>query len=741
MELPLRVDRRVRVLLVALALGGVGWLVYANRWRIGRHAVEIADPVVRKWASREVARLSDGSYRLTASTIIVNEAERSVRIDTVIITTDLAVNARRALPLPAMTLRFRNCALRGIDLTRLTAGSGLHIASAGCDSVALAAEVPRPTTAKSTADDGGAFLSLQGDLDLPREIPFIRVDTVAFPQVAVAVGLTGRAGRRMAVGFDRLAVRLDSLHYDPRQKRDARRTLFSRDVTVSLEGFEGSREAANRLALRRLTAGLANGTLRLDGFEYEPLPGPFADSLGFTSLSVGRLALDDVNWRGFLSTGDIAVGRMTVDSVTVSVSPSGSKSARAEAVPMVRPLRPPLAVTLRTIGRAVRLDTLALSNVKLVQPELSSEFRTTTTLDTMLVANVAFSDDPALWNGPYPIGRVTVDARGVLRRNTSGERVALRSLLVDLPARSARAADLKVGPEGSDADFLRRTRWRSDRVTLAADSVTITGADWNSYLLRDAYRIRRATVKGLAFDIYSDKGKPSRGGRESHRTPQQSVQATGLDVTIDTISLAGRMTYRERLAEASRPGAMVWEGVRATMLNFSTDPARQSDSTPMRLVADARLMGRGTFHVDISMPLLAPEFRMTFSGRLGPMPATAFAPFLTGATKVSFSAGQIESITYNARVQDGVARGTIVPRWKGLVVEVPGIAKKGFLSGVRRTLAKIAANEFMLNGDNTSGGKEPPENGVIHQRWTPQRTLPQFLWFSLRDGLLPILQK
>ena len=32
--------------------------------------------------------------------------------------------------------------------------------------------------------------------------------------------------------------------------------------------------------------------LRLEGFEYEPLPGPFADSLGFTALSVGRLALE-----------------------------------------------------------------------------------------------------------------------------------------------------------------------------------------------------------------------------------------------------------------------------------------------------------------------------------------------------------------------------------------------------------------------------------------------------------------
>ena len=174
---------------------------------------------------------------------------------------------------------------------------------------------------------------------------------------------------------------------------------------------------------------------------------------------------------------------------------------------------------------------------------------------------------------------------------------------------------------------------------------------------------------------------------------------------------------------------------------FSTDPTRQTDAAPTRIVADARLMGRGPFHVDIALPLLANNFSMSYSGRLGAMPATAFTPFLLGATKLGFSNGEVESISFTARVRNGFASGTVVPRWKGLKVEVPGIAKTGPLGGIRRAIAKFAANEFMVNADNSASAKRPPEDGVIRHQWTPRQSLPQFLWFSIRDAILPILQQ
>src|SRR5690606_18379497 len=65
---------RRKSLLAAVVVAGVLLLAWQFRWGIGLKAVEIVDPVVRRWASNEVRRLSEGVYQLTASPINVDVA-------------------------------------------------------------------------------------------------------------------------------------------------------------------------------------------------------------------------------------------------------------------------------------------------------------------------------------------------------------------------------------------------------------------------------------------------------------------------------------------------------------------------------------------------------------------------------------------------------------------------------------------------------------------------------------------
>src|SRR5690606_35006996 len=68
--------RQRRALTVAVGLVVVGALAWSLRWVVGGRAIEIVDPVVRRWAAAEVARLSDGSYRLEVSPLRVDAAEQ-----------------------------------------------------------------------------------------------------------------------------------------------------------------------------------------------------------------------------------------------------------------------------------------------------------------------------------------------------------------------------------------------------------------------------------------------------------------------------------------------------------------------------------------------------------------------------------------------------------------------------------------------------------------------------------------
>lgn len=729
--------------IAAIVLGGAGLFAWINRWQVSRRAVEIADPVVRRWATKEVARLSEGAYRLTASTIHVDAARRRIGIDTVIVITDPVANAKRREPLPSMTLRFRNCALEGIDLQRLAQGRGLHVTRTGCDTVILVAEVPTPTGATSTSDSGG-FLTLRRNLDLPRNVPFVRIDTVAFPQVRLALGIGGRSGRRTAVAFDRLAVRFDSLHYDPKEPLAKRSTLLSRDATVTLEGFEGTQELANRLAIRRLFASLGRRTIELDGLKFEPIPGGFSDSLGFTALAVERLHVRDVDWRAFLTRGDVHVGAMRVDTASLHVSagsvpPGGAKALKAAALAVPHAPRTVEGV-LRALDRAIRLDTFQLTALSLIEGGAPARDSAVTTIAELAVLGARFDNDSALWASALPVGPLQVDARRVVRRTATGT-LSLARLGVDVASGRIDADSLHVGPLGDDAAFLRRQRWRRSRSVLDVGHAAITGASFPDYLRRGRYAIRRATVTGFALDVLEDKGKPSNPAKTRRRIPQTAVRDLGLWLHADTVTVAGRLQYRERGAEAPAPGVLTFEQLRATMTNVSTDPARMTDSTPLHFRADARLMGVGPLHLEVEMPLLDTDFDMTWRGSLGPMDPMKLNPFLANATGMRFTSGHVSGVRFASTVVKGRSRGTVAPRWEDFGVELPGVARKqtNLLGSIKRALAKFAANAFVVRDDNPETGK-PPLDGTITHAWSPTETLPQFFWKSLRDALLPLLK-
>src|SRR5690606_2277557 len=152
----------------------------------------VVDPVVRRWAANEVDRLSEGAYRLESSRIRVDTEQRRIGIDTVTLSTDGPANQGRDEPLPTVTLRFIGCELEGVDLDRLTEGRGLSIRQAGCESVVIDALIP----ARVSTDTSGSFLSLDQEVRLGRGVPSIHVDSIAFPSVAVALGIEGRTGRR-----------------------------------------------------------------------------------------------------------------------------------------------------------------------------------------------------------------------------------------------------------------------------------------------------------------------------------------------------------------------------------------------------------------------------------------------------------------------------------------------------------------------------------------------------------------
>ncbi len=723
---------RRRSLLAALAVVGVILLAWHFRWGIGLKAVEIVDPVVRRWASSEVSRLSGGVYQLTASPIHVDVASRRIAIDTILVVTDFAANAQRSAPLPSLTLRFHRCAIHGVDLDGLATGEGFTARRAGCDTVAVSGEVPRGVASDST----GSFLALREDLDLSRRVPAIVVDSVVFPAVGVALGINGRGGGRTAVSFDRLSVMFDSLDYRRGLPRAERRTLFSHNVRVALDSFAGSREASDRLEIAAIRGDLVAGTFTMRGFAWSPLPGAFADSLGLRALELDSLALDGVDWRAFLTRGDAVVRTLMLRGVRLGVSPGtatvADSAARSGATPWA------LERSLRSLARGVRLDSLDARDVAVTQTIRGSE--AVTTAAALTLAEVRFGFVPEDWSGSTPIGPVRLTAQGVTRRRED-LRAELARFALDLGDGRARATGVSYGHVGTDAEFVRRRRWRADRIAVQAESLLVEGIDQGAWVRRAAYRARAVTVAGLHLDVYSDKRMPARARRITRRHPQQWLATSGLDLHVDTATIRGRVTYRERGTNSPRTGTLRFENVVATLANAGTDRSRMTGAPVIRFHASTRLMGVSPLDLTVTLPPFAEQFEMDWHGTLGRMPMAAMNELVTGVTDIRFNGGTLERLAFRAETRGGVSRGTAQPRWRELSVDLPGVARTGILQGVRRAIAKFAANQFVVRRDNFAGmAQGPPVDGDIVHRWNPRETLIQHLWNSLKDALVATIR-
>jgi len=724
--------------LVVVAAFGILWL---NRWRLGHTAVIIADRRVRVWAAEQVSAASDGAYHLEASPIKVDEAARRLSIDSITLTTDSAINSALAVPHPSITIRFHRCGITGIDLTALAAQRGLHALRAGCDSVFLAARTlvaPLATTDRTpTTTDSNNFLRFQGALGLPKYLPFIALDSMSFPHVQASFDLLASDGRRTALAVDSVAVALDSVRIDPRQKVNQRRALFSRNIRVRLDRFQGSTKAAERVSLERLDANLADGTARLAEVGYARDAGVTIDSTGSMSVRAQQIVLNGVRWGTFLLTGDIGVAGVHVDSVDIrTVAPRNPRPRVAPAV------AGSIASALRSAGRAIAIDSLRVNSVRTQESGARGADPASTTLGELTLAYVDVLPGEAAWKRPFPIGRIVLAASAV-SRHTAKMDMSLRRLVLDAGAKTLVVDSLRAAPPGDDSAFIRRNHYRTSRLSVGLALTKLGGVDLPAFLARGALRAQSLDIHGLALDVMNDKHMPEDPVHDKRRTPQRWLRDADMEIEIDTLSVAGQVTYRERDDDATHAGVLAFKAIQLKGFNFSTDPSSMTAQTPFRLIGDTRLMGAGALHVEWEVPLLAPDFSMTWKGSLGTIDPRAMNAFLPDAVGMRFTGGVFEGAEWRATVRNGMAEGTIAPRWRGLTVELPGVArnKSGLFGGIARGFAKLATNTFGIRGDNYAMTGRVPMDGTIKHRWEVHETLPDFIWSQLRDPLLLILKK
>lgn len=342
-------------------------------------------------------------------------------------------------------------------------------------------------------------------------------------------------------------------------------------------------------------------------------------------------------------------------------------------------------------------------------------------------------------------------AENVVMHPDSGTALRLGVLTTNVSDSLIVVQGLAYEPSLSPSERARLHPNKGTYVRITAARAQAQGFDFGALAWGEGTIARRIEVDSFRVEVTTTKGPPSGRARRVRRSPQAWLADLEQSLSMDSIVLRdGEAVYHENRPGHAHPGVVTFAHLQATAVNFHHWDGRRAGGDAMTLTTTSSLQKTGRFDVQFTVPLDAPRFDMTFRGTLGAMPVTAFNDFVEEAFPWRIEKGEVKTITFSAKVRNGVATGSISPIYRDLKVEITGSGAKGILGAggvvgsAARGIASLAANVAKVNTNNPDDPDhptKPPMTGVIRHLFTGHESLPGFLWFCIRDGLLPVLRK
>jgi hypothetical protein len=313
---PASLLHRLVVLLAAVALTVSG--VLAVRWTRG-----LGDDL-GEWAAAELARRTDGTYRLMLSDLSILPLTGSISFDSATVTTDTARNRQREKPLPTLEWRAHGCRVVGLDLLRIVVLRSFVARELGCSrAVARVALPTRPREERRPASDSAPAATLE-ELARPFGLSSFRIASVSLPALNFTLKRPGRRGGTTML-LERARFEAKDLVFDLTGNPRDRRSLSADQARLWATGLVLRRDTLTKIAIAGFEAGLTDSTLRLTGARHEPSI-PEDEWVRRVRVRRDRIRFEldslrarGVAYRAFLADEDIGIRALELEGARLEV--------------------------------------------------------------------------------------------------------------------------------------------------------------------------------------------------------------------------------------------------------------------------------------------------------------------------------------------------------------------------------------------------------------------------------------
>lgn len=318
---------------LAIGLAALAALVLIAVWRRGTWVVK---QLLVSDAPAAIAERTGDVYRVEVRRVRFNALLRRIAVESIRVTTNEDINAKRQHPLLAVRLTLHDCAIAGIHVLSLVTSRGLIAKSFGCRGVSGAAQVPPPgLPARRPPDDtlsrqaapprGGGVAVLQRGLRLPSFAPRVRLARIDFPHTDLDFRFQWARGDTARLELDHLEWHMRDVTIDPADSAATSRLLFSRKIDISATSLLAYPDSTTALRVARFEASLPDSTVEIRGFAYAPTisDSAFAQARPYRrsrlSTTIARVAVRGLDIGAFVLGTGVRARTVELDSLRVDV--------------------------------------------------------------------------------------------------------------------------------------------------------------------------------------------------------------------------------------------------------------------------------------------------------------------------------------------------------------------------------------------------------------------------------------
>ncbi|WP_044201223.1 DUF748 domain-containing protein [Flammeovirga sp. OC4] len=284
---------------------------------------------------------------------------------------------------------------------------------------------------------------------------------------------------------------------------------------------------------------------------------------------------------------------------------------------------------------------------------------------------------------------------------------------------------VKLIPQYSDDVFFEIVGQQTDRFIAEIKTLEGHGLVEEELFNQDRFHLEKIIIDSLEANIYRDKNYEE-DTSAIKPLPHDILKQLDFQLAIDSIELTNsQLTYQEKSKGAEQPGILP-----ITHINGTISDVNNEKENVVQVDLACKLSGKGktNLHIDILLGEKEPYF-MKAKGHLDPFPLTVLNSFTHHNMGVLFQKGYVNSIDFNAQLNDSIGRGNLDFFYQDLKIKVTG--KNDNKSSVVESIAGFAANNI-VHRQNLENRK--PRHAPLYYKRVGYKSFVHYLVHTIMSG-------